>query len=195
MGGDMVILPNSCFLHVPKTGGSWIKAALKASGMMVEEFEVNGDPHAGLTHCPCPEKFKFAFVRHPVDHYRSYWQYKMGRGWDFKNPIDRNCCAANFSEFINNILTKFPGVYSKAIEEYVGPPEAEIEFIGKYENLVEDLILALNQAGEPFDEPVIRKFPPVNVSDRVRFPAEYSLMLEKAVRESENIFIRRFGYK
>jgi len=56
----MLILPRSCFLHVPKTGGSWVKAAIAAAGIPFEEFTVEGDVHADLSYCPCPDRFKFA---------------------------------------------------------------------------------------------------------------------------------------
>ena len=40
----------------------------------------------------------------------------------------------------------------------------EVDFIGKQENLVDDLVKALNAAGEFFDEELIRSTRPVNQS-------------------------------
>lgn len=161
----MLILPNSCFLHVAKTGGSWVKKAIKASGIEYEEYSIDGNPHIGLSECPVPDKFKFAFVRHPIDLYRSYWQFKMTNEWDVKNQLDMDCKSDKFNEFI-----------------------------GKYENLVEDLIIALKQAHEVFNEEAIRKLPPYNVSDKTRFPAKYTKELEDEVRKIEINVIERFGY-
>ena len=100
----MLILPNACFLHVPKTGGSWVKKAIAAAGIECQDYRLAGDPHIGLQDCPCPEKFKFAFVRHPVDLYRSYWQFKMTNGWDEKNPLDQSCQSDDFHQFTRDVL-------------------------------------------------------------------------------------------
>jgi hypothetical protein len=191
----MLILPRSCFLHVPKTGGSWVKKAIRASGIRCNDYVVNGDPHIGVEHCPCPEKFKFAFVRSPVDLYRSYWQYKMTVGWDKKNPIDMSCRSNSFHDFVRNVLHKYPGIYGKSLLQFVGEGKTRIDFIGKYEHLVDDLIAALRQAGEIFDETRIRTLQPVNVSDKTRFPADYTAELEEEVRKQEATAMRMFGYE
>lgn len=190
----MLILPRSCFLHVPKTGGSWVKKAILASGINCESFSIKDNNHPGLRECPFPEKFKFAFVRHPLGVYRSYWQYKMTYGWDLHNPIDQNCRDDNFEAFVSHVLAKMPGVYSCCIVNFVGTDRKPIEFIGKYENLVEDLITALTMAGCHFNENVIRALPPINVSNKQAFPAEYTPELKSAVLRTESGVMTRFGY-
>ena len=142
-----------------------------------------------------PERFKFVFVRHPVVAYQSYWRYKMGEDWDPPNPMDKKCRSGDFKTFVLNALKYFPGFCTHIYEQYVGPPEDPIEFIGKQENLVEDLITALKLAGEPFNESSIRAFPPQNVSDRTRFDATYTPELERLVREAERAAIERYGYE
>jgi len=191
----MLVLQKSCFFHVPKTGGTWVTKAIKASGIRCLDCRVDGNPHLGLQFYSCPDRFRFAFVRHPVALYRSYWQFKMTYGWDPLNGLDMECQSDRFAVFIRNVLDRYPGAYSQGLIDYVGEPDAEIEFVGKYENLVEDLITALQSAGEEFDENVIRALAPVNVSDKTRFPAEYTQQLEKEVRKSESMVIERFGYE
>lgn len=190
----MLILPKSCFFHVPKTGGTWVKKAIAAAGIPCQEFSISGDTHIGLKDCPYPEKFKFAFVRHPLGLYRSYWQFKMTYGWDEKNQLDMTCQSDSFHQFLRNVLDKFPGIYGRSLVEFVGDEQNEIEFAGKYENLVNDLVFALNSAGETFDEQAIRSLPPYNVSDKTKFPAEYTAALEAEVMTTEAEMIRRFQY-
>ncbi|MBN2420130.1 MAG: hypothetical protein JXL81_12150 [Deltaproteobacteria bacterium] len=190
----MLIMPKSCLLHFPKTGGTWAKEAIKRSGILSEEYRINDDPHIGIKHCPYPEKYKIAFVRHPVELYRSYWQYKMGAGWDIRNDLDGTCGSQDFHEFVRKVLYNYPGVCSRAFDDFFGPPGNEIEFIGRYENLVDDLVRALKNAGEIFDETSVRGLPPQNVGNRVLFPAEYTPELERAVKESERVGMERFGY-
>jgi hypothetical protein len=191
----MLLLPNSCFIHVPKTGGSWVKKAIIASGIDFQEYAINGDTHIGVKQCPEYNKFKFkfAFVRHPIDFYRSYWQYKMTSGWDEKNPIDMEFKSDSFNEFLNNLLSKYPTHLNDGLEYLLGN-EGEVDFIGKYENLVDDLVLALNMAGEVFDEDKLRNFPPYNVSNKNKYPANYDEKLENKVRNECQKSMKRFGY-
>jgi hypothetical protein len=116
----------------------------------------------------------------------------MTAGWDDKNPLDMACRADSFHEFVRNVLDKFPGYYAKSLVRFIGEGKNKIDFIGKYENLVEDLIMALKFAGESFDENSIRILPPYNVSDKARFPAEYTAQLEQEVRNAEITVIRMY---
>ena len=171
-----------------------MKQAVTAAGLSSTEFSVGNNHHPGLSDCPCPEKFKFAFVRHPLGLYRSYWQFKMTYGWDPHNELDQLCKADDFSTFVRSVLSRLPGVYSRSLHEFVGAPGHEINFIGRYENLVEDLVRALHLAGENFDESAIRALPPTNVSDKSAFPANFAPGLEAQVLQAEAEAISRFGY-
>lgn len=190
----MLILPRSCFLHVPKTGGSWGKKAVEAAGIDCLQFSPGGNQHARRCECPCPEKFMFAFVRHPLGFYRSYWQYKMTCGWDPHNAIDESCRSDDFHTFVTAVLTLMPGIYGRSLQDFVGSAGNPINFIGKYENLVEDLITALLLAEEQFDAAAIRAIPPFNVSNKTDFPGIFTPELEAAVLHSEASMIIRFGY-
>ena len=171
-----------------------MKKAIAVAGIPCQDYDVSGNPHIGLKNCPCPEKFKFAFVRHPVSLYRSYWQFKMTSGWDPDNPIDQTCQSDDFQQFIRHVLDQFSGVYGNSLIEFVGDVNNEIEFIGKYEHMVDDLIAALTAAGETFDAQAIRTQPPYNVSDKARFPAVYTVQLEAEIKQAEHTMVKRFGY-
>ncbi len=118
----------------------------------------------------------------------------MTYGWDAGNLIDNECRADNFHTFVTNVLEKLPGIYSRSLHEFVGPPDQPIEFIGKYENLVEDLVTALQLAGEQFDPAAIRNLPPYNVSDKKSFPAAFTPALEAHVLAAEAEAVSRFRY-
>lgn len=189
----MLILPRSCFLHVPKTGGSWVKKAIFAAGIPAREHAIDGYTHLGLSDCPEPHKFRFAFVRNPLALYRSYWQFKMTTGWDAHNELDQRCATDDFHAFVRKVLQDYPGIYARTLEDFVGSAAAPIDFIGRYENLVEDLVTALTLAGEQFDAAAIRALPPYNVSDK-KAPASFTPELEAAVRRAEAPVFQRFGY-
>ena len=189
----MLIFQRAVFLHVPKTGGSWVTMAARTAGCRFENFAVDGDNHADLSYCPHRDRFIFAFVRHPLALYRSYWRFKIGGGWDARNPFDMDCRADTFQAFVENVVTRYPGWCSSMFEDYVGPPDRPIDFIGRHETLADDLVRALRTAGEPFDEGMLRATPPVNASRP--YEAIWTPALVDAVVESEERTLRRFGYE
>ena len=187
----MLLSPSCVFLHVPKTGGTWVREALRAGGVPFEEFD---EPHAHLSLCPSPDKFKFAFVRHPLTLYQSYWRFKMTNGWDADNEFDVECGADSFQAFVENVLAGHPGWCSRMFEDFVGERHNEIEFIGRFEQLANDLVRALRLAGEPFDEAALRAQPKVNVSVWPVHEAQWPAELAVRVIESERDALVRFKY-
>jgi hypothetical protein len=128
----MLIFRNAVFLHVPKTGGTWVKAAVANAGLDFDEYIVDGDIHGDLSYCPFPDRFIFAFVREPLSLYQAYWRFKVMAGWDARNPFDMACRAAAFDGFVENVLRLEPAWCSRMFDDYVGPaPEQEISFVGR----------------------------------------------------------------
>lgn len=215
-----LVLPHSIFLHVPKTGGTWVRTAIDRAGIPNRESNRGQEPlgfrfHTDLTNTtdrgPLNLTFRrrpgtwyipggrfcFAFVRNPLDWYRSYWAHRMRKGWKPRHKIDSVCASDEFETFVGHMLEKFPGYVSELYELYTGPEADEIGFVGRQENLVPDLIRALRDAGEPFDEGRIRETGPVNLGSELQAWSEksrYSPQLEEAVRRAEHRAMKRFGY-
>jgi hypothetical protein len=116
----------------------------------------------------------------------------MRGGWGANAKIDSRAQSASFEEFIARVIDELPGLLDELFSGFVGPPERPISFIGRYENLVEDLIRALRQAGELLDEDALRNYPPALVNDYSRFPAVYSRGLAERLAASEGAVIARF---
>ncbi len=191
----MLILKNAVFLHVPKTGGSWVKAAIRNAGIDAEEYIVDGDLHGDLSYCPFPERFVFAFVREPLSLYESYWRFKTAGAWDTRNPFDMECGAPTFAAFVDNVLRLEPAWCSRMFEDYVGrTPADEVDFVGRFESLADDLVRALQLSGTTFDEQRVRATPPINVSTVTRERARWTPELATRVSASEQRAILRFGY-
>ncbi len=186
------------FLHVPKTGGSYVAGALGAVlGASAVDFSASADPrerrgHAGLRSFPGNELFTLAFVRHPLSWYRSFWSYRMRRGWRSDHPLDRAARAEDFNEFAARACERMPGYLGLLFGEFIGPRERPIDCIGRYERLCEDLCAGLRQAGESFDEQALRAFAPVNVSDYERHPAYYEPEVAWRLALAERDVIERF---
>src|SRR5262245_12966531 len=116
-------------------------------------------------------------------------------GWDSRNPFDTDCASSTFHGFVENVLRLEPAWCSRMFEDYVGRSrEQEIDFVGRFESLADDLIRALRMAGTSFDPEAIRSTPPVNASTVSRDLSRWTQELAGRVQRSERRAILRFGY-
>jgi hypothetical protein len=205
-------------LRPPRTGGTWVEAALMNAGLKVEAV---GLKHAHLSCGGDPfnlvrrgDHFTMSIVRDPVEWYISHWAFCMMiqkrpwkdmRGWRPFEPgamwhptwdIDIHCGASHFHTFIEQCIELFPGYLNHLFNLYVKvPPDEEVDVIAKTETLEDDLVNALNLAGVEFDEDLIRSTKSVNRStseiwDLARFSPDLLLRLI----DSERRTFDRFGY-
>jgi hypothetical protein len=87
-------------LHIPKTGGTWVTLALQVAGVPCEIVWTRLGPgsrgHATLAETRAySDRFSFAFVRHPLDLYRSRWAANENDGW----PMNRFLHGARSDDF------------------------------------------------------------------------------------------------
>jgi hypothetical protein len=189
-------------LHVPKTGGTWACHAIIEAGVHVREPEVVAPDlhyaqkgHVRLDQIPgFEELFTIAFVRHPLDWWRSFWAHRMREGWLFPDhEIDSRAASEDFDDFVEQVLRNLPGFCGELFERFTGPARAPVSFTGRYEHLVDDLCFALRVAGQPFDEPKLRGFPPRNVGDdRWLAAAQYRPEHARRLARAERAAIRRW---
>jgi GT2 family glycosyltransferase len=196
-----LITPKIRFLHMPKTGGSWATLALSKAGVATAPLHLELPSHRGergRSHEDLEdtqsysELFTVAFVRHPLDWWRSYWCHRMTYGWLDDHVVDGYARSDSFEKFIAEVIDHAPGFLSNEFEYYVGPAENPITFIGRYERLAEDLCTALTRAGEKFDRAAIVNLAPENVGDYARFEANYPSDLAAALLRSEHKAMERF---
>lgn len=135
----MLVTAKSAFVHIPKTGGTWI-------GEVLRDAARTSHPHDRITE-PYPGRLTFAFVRDPVTWWRSYWQAMMHKGDDLWNPPGWDAvryASRDYQEFMSRILENSPGMYSHAVSVYT----AGVDRVGRFENLRADLAAILREAGE-----------------------------------------------
>lgn len=186
------------FVHVPKTGGSWMTQAVRAAGVPLSAPDPSGDPnypahvHADLQEAGAGDRFSVAFVRHPLDWWRSYWGHRMRAGWDPANALDVAAASEEFNEFVLNVIAQGEGAFDQMVRRFVGLPSPTVDFVGRFEHLVEDACEALRLAGEPFSASAMRDHPRENASDYGRFPALYRPEVAARLAESERETIARF---
>jgi hypothetical protein len=152
------------FYHVPKTGGVWVKEAMRAAGLRYGRCRNRQISHPfGLKReHAAPDvvveedrvgRFSFCFVRHPEAWYRSFWAYRAKTGWlDRKFPADR-CWDDLFDVFVDNVTDAYPDGFVSQLYRYY---TEGVDFVGRQESLVDDLVRALALAGEEFDERYLR---------------------------------------
>jgi hypothetical protein len=176
-----VLLPNSAFLHIPRTGGTWIREVLAGANLIEDEI-VSQTPEESTEgsvrswhNVPSSnagflsKEHIFCFVRHPLTWYQSYWAYKAyNRSWVLdaaeKNKIDV-CASHFFREFIDNVIDTFPDGYLAHMFYFYA---SKATLIGKLENLHNDLVAMLTEAGENFRLDDILRVAPANVADKGR---------------------------
>lgn len=165
-----IILPNSTFIRVPRTGSTFVKDVLANLGLNKGELGLSHSMHSDLEGIMAYDAvpFRFCFVRNAVNWYKSYWSYKMTHRWSKKvvhkvDELDVYCRQTNFGRFIDVVYERYPkGFYMPLLEGY----QQTCSFVGRCENLREDLIEALHMAGEDFDPDIIWKYPVRNASSK-----------------------------
>jgi hypothetical protein len=106
----LILKNGALFLHIPKTGGTWVTKVLREGGLLRCSI---GHRHANLDHLLAPgwqglgrklewcwkrsrylrthpRPFTFCFVRHPLDWYESFYLYKNqpSLNWERDGDLD-----------------------------------------------------------------------------------------------------------
>lgn len=236
----LVLKGGAVFLHVPKTGGTWVTSILEQCGLV--EGTV-GHKHADVDRLLAPEEggpasrlvssarrrvksvarrlrgkppevklpaasppFMFCFVRHPLRWYESWYRYMSQPHMDWKDwgregepgrwhpnrPLN-GLGDEDFNGFMENVVEARPGYVTEMFSWYTRP---EVAFVGRQENLREDLIRVLDRLELPFDEELIRNAPRKHVSrPRDEVEVRWDPELKEEVRRLEYAGIRRYGYE
>ncbi len=97
----------------------------------------------------------------------------------------------NFQEWIERISQEFYAFPSALFQEMLGDNCSGIHFLGKTENLQNDLIRALKQAGEKFNVKKIIATPEVHVApakwkERALFPRK---ILKEVINQNEKFMV------
>jgi hypothetical protein len=200
---------NALFIHIPKTGGVWIEDALAACG--IETAPPPRRQGVSWRH-PLPTDilgtydFTFAFVRHPVAWYESWWRFQRGHGqlfepgmWHPQRPIEPYGTDDDFATFIRRCIEHQPGYVTRMYEWYVGPPGMErVDLVGRQESLTDTLVGVLRDLSYDFDETALREHPPANTSVRAPGETNWDPELKRQIMALEAPAIERFygsGYE
>lgn len=199
-----VLLPNSAFLHIPKTGGTWVRNALQSSGLHIHEVRAKTELESTESkirswhNVPLHNDMYlakeniFCFIRNPFIWYQSYWSHKTGNdSWREHNVIDA-CKDDRFIVFIDNVLESFPDGYVTWLYDFYA---SHATFVGRTERLQQDLITALTLAGEDFLADDIINTPRAKVSSKaIKRKAIYRRDQIEKIATVEKQVIEKYGY-
>jgi hypothetical protein len=221
----LILKNGALFLHIPKTGGTWVTKVLREGGLLRCSI---GHRHANLDHLLAPgwqglgrklewcwkrsrylrthpRPFTFCFVRHPLDWYESFYLYKNqpSLNWERDGDLDNfhrwhpNAVlnglgeGKEFNEFVTAVMDRAPGYVSALFSHYTFRP---CDFVGKQENLREDLITVLERMGCEFDPRLIRGKERINHSRDEKTKPEWDPTVRERALRLERAALERFGY-
>jgi hypothetical protein len=193
------------FLHIPKTGGTSIKKALRSLGFEFKQsynktFAKYGGSHRTPASYDLPKDFKiFSFVRNPYDRLVSEFI------WRKEISPRRNYGTDTFEEFVKSIVepnAHFRHFYKQldnslhlnsqySILSIKGNDIPEVEFIGKFENLEDDFTTYMKSKG--FEE--IKKLRHLNQGPREKdYKIYYNDYTKEAVTKLYKDDLEHYGY-
>jgi hypothetical protein len=170
-------LPNSIFIHIPRTGGMWVTKALQVAGIPINSVVANkvsekssewalrhSIVHSPLSNVHCQGRKTFSFVRHPCSWFQSYWCFQMRSQWRHLKKGDSfyECQADQFEEFALRVVQYQPGFVSRMYKTYLFDEKRAVDFVGRQEQLVDELICVLRSNNEEFNEKALRRVASLN---------------------------------
>ena len=218
----MLITPWFSFLHVPKTGGSFVRRVLSDHLGDAVEATYHHEPWEQLPDRQLPV---LCFVRNPWDWYVSWYhylhQYHYGPGDHaelVKDPLYRSAFGAGKNDFRTTVRRACLGmidVRQPEVERLMGELDADFytarfRFIvgagldderltvGRYEYLLEDLTAFLARTQTPGQDALfaaVEHSPRERTSEHRHYRDYYDDELRDLVRTRSRWVIERFGYE
>lgn len=182
------------YLHCPKTGGSYFRECVRASGIEFVEWEPR---HAALDVAKerAPDARVFCFLRHPESWLRSYWVDRMTKGWGGDLTIAHACRAEDFNEFVALVTSQFPGYVGELFGRYAGSGELTCDkvYLWREFPLVITRVFEWITDGGKFSRAGVLAVPRVNMGDEsLTRRAVYNPETLGRLYTTESIIIRKY---
>ena len=190
-----LVLDHAIFLHVPKTGGTWVTSALREQGLVrATIFSAEGADH------PTIETVRYASplriistVREPVGWLQSYWRFFHARAWRTSSRAPIPCldtlmdlAAPDFQTFAARYVTRRPGHITSLLQAYT----EGAAHVCRQESLLTDLEAAFDACAQPYLHEVFARRPHENVSRS--FDITCSEETTRAIREVDRWVLEQF---
>lgn len=197
-------LKKSNFIHIPKCAGTFAQAILYKLDLVSGACYRPSNGHLFLNQMPDKDtKFNFCFVRHPYTWWPSFWNWSKR---DRFSEMEKEC--PNFDTWIQEYGPFWMGHYSKLVQRYIGEDPifnttgAKMHFIGKTENLFQDLKTALALSEEKFSEELFDKIEKEYMSDfdilpslnKGKYNKNISDVSKELIYKTEKYVFDKFNY-
>jgi hypothetical protein len=145
------------FLHLAKTGGTWVRLVLQQLGIPSEDL---GDQHADFESSKTllPGYKRFTIIRNPFSWYASYWAYKQYEGWKGNWIFGERCISDDFDTFIHLVTSDHPGFLMNLFSRFTRPSVT----ILRNELLATELCSFLLRESVSFDRQILLDTPSAN---------------------------------
>lgn len=146
---------DGAFLHVPKTGGSWVRAVLERNGLAGSSL---GPEHTNRH----SEKWAFCVFREPLAWWMSLWRFRNDTNFPPLDgahplyPLD-SMHETDLLLFLARAIDEFPGFCGSLFARY----QWEADYVLALENLERHMALLANHVGWPVLD---MNIPPANTS-------------------------------
>lgn len=192
-----IYLQHGLFIHVPKTGGRWVKAMIERH---VKGWQHSGDPVYDSHDTPEPAgRIPFWFVREPGTFAHSLWHHRARKkantrghtfNWQTYIRLERECQSTHYEEFMACVARCQDGV-ADYFDFYTGRYEEAI--YGKMEQQPGALIDILEDLGEDYDADALLAAGHERIGDgHYQIPVADDLRL--AINRANRSFCERHGY-
>jgi len=214
----LVLRRNILFLHIPKTGGNWLKQVLADQGVVIGSV---GHKHADFSSVRVargrrPDRWLtdrvirgaflsrspriFCVVRHPLGWYESWYRYQVSRRWPHWGTVgdlahwhvnaDLNGFESDsFRSFMRRVNEESPGYVTRLYGRYTDLSGARVLH---QERLAEELVALLQGWGLDIDGARIKRAERIGVSPAIETRWDEDILAETLRNEAPAL--KRYGY-
>jgi len=188
--------------HIPKTGGMWVRQALRAWGIKATECRAPGvsTQHATPSHFPDHTGPRIVVVREPVSWYSSWYRYQTWKGWPVWEEgvwhpcrsVEANPESVGFADWVFGV-TRGHSPLTDIYEAYLGPltPVPRLDHgILPFESLESSLREALHFLDI---ETKAVHVPPVNVTPPMDEEVNHGALVRAMTHLAESRIYEQFG--
>lgn len=182
-----LLLQRTAFIHVQKTGGTYVRHAVRQLHLKEREAAVKKNTRfSQLVHRSyrvdkiyIGPRIAWGLVRQPLSWLKSYYAYRTKNGWGQKG-ID-SLPHGDINVWIYNVEKHYPGTVSELYTDML----KGCDYIGRTEELPEPLLFVLSnyERVPQFKLNQLKRIAPQNVTDSHKLVVEPSIVRLVAIKE------------
>jgi hypothetical protein len=189
----MFVTPYFVYVHVPKTGGNFVRAFARRHFEIVWTSDLPDSPMQHIPYDSLDPEYRdlpaVSFVRNPWAYYVSQWAWILEHGNQSRMAI---AARQSFKEFVRMGVAKQRGGYAAVFASITRGTE-----VGRYEHLPEELLSFFERHEVPTTPELERDLltsPRINASEHAPYQTYYDDETRELVAGQCREIIDTFGY-